>query len=534
MEDTLLSLGLLLVVAKLAEGLAIRLRQSTIAAFVLTGIVLGPILGVVEAETDLAIFFSVGVFFLFFLVGVDEIDIAGFVETLRGRFFLAASIALLVPMGASIPVAHYVLDLPWASSIAVGGLISLSSLGVVAKVLSDLGHLKEPLGLEVFTTVVIVELLGLLVVGFTLDEVGSSGEFQAWKVAALLGQIVAFALVAWVLASRLLPPLVVRLRRLLGVPQLSFGLVVGGLFLLVVGAEKIGLHGSLGALLFGTALSGISHRLRSEVLPGVRSMAHGLFIPLFFASAGLHLDTSFTSMTVVAIVSIVGVAVLSKFAGAILGSYVARLDAPLSIASGLMAKGVVEVALLLVMLDVGAISQELFSLLTIIMLVFIFVVPPFIGLAMNRAKVGAEPRAPHNVVPSYARYALDDVVVGDVLNEGRPLPRSYLTVEEFTEHWLTPEQHEYVVTDEEGKLEGVLSLHRLHRVPKFRWEHMRIRDLLHPKSPQASPNEPIDDVLERMAEHAITAIPVVDPETGVLLGEVTSREVFAVIVDANR
>ena len=67
---------------------------------------------------------------------------------------------------------------------------------------------------------------------------------------------------------------------------------------------------------------------------------------------------------------------LGKFAGAIMGSLIARLDAPLALASGLMAKGVVEVALLLVMLEVGAISQELFSLLTIIMLGFIFLVPP--------------------------------------------------------------------------------------------------------------------------------------------------------------
>ena len=287
MTEALLSLGLLLVVAKLAEGLALQLRQSALAAYVLTGILLGPVLGVVEVETDLAIFFSVGVFFLFFLIGVDELDISGFVETMRGRFFLAATIALLVPLVASLAVARYVVDLSWANSIAIAGLISLSSLGVVAKVLSDLGHLKEPLGLEIFTTVVIVELIGLLIVGFTLEDVESPGEFKAWKVAALLGQIAGFALVAWLLASRLFPPLVVRLRRVIGVPQLSFGLLIGGLFLMVVGAEEIGLHGSLGALLLGTALSGIPHRLRSEVLPGLRSMAQGLFIPLFFASAGL-------------------------------------------------------------------------------------------------------------------------------------------------------------------------------------------------------------------------------------------------------
>ena len=489
MQDALLSLGLLLVVAKLAEGLATRLRQSALGAYVLTGIVLGPVLGVVdvEAETDLTIFFSVGIIFLFFLTGIDEIDISGFVETLRGRFFLAAAVALIVPLGASLAVAHYVLEISWASSIAVAGVISLSSLGVVVKVLGDLDHLKEPLGLEIFTTVMIVELVGLLIVGFTLEEVENPGDFKVWKVAALLGQITGFALVAWVLASRLFPPMLVRLRRLLGVPQLSFGLVIGGLFLLVVGAEEIGLHGALGALLLGTALSSMPHRLRWEVLPGVRSMAQGLFIPLFFASAGLHLDTSFTTLSALTIASLVTVAVVRKFAGAALGALIARLDVPLAVASGLMAKGGVEVALLLVMLDAGAISQELFSLLTIIMLGFIFLVPVIIGLAVGRARVGEEPHAPHDVVPSFARYTLEDVNVVDIMDEGRPLPRSSLSVQDFAEHWLTPDQHHYVVAGEDGKLAGILSLHRLHGVSRDRWETTSIRGLLsQPLSPRVT------------------------------------------------
>ena len=378
---------------------------------------------------------------------------------------------------------------------------------------------------------VIVELVGLLIVGFTLEELESPGDFEAWKVAVLLGQIAGFAPVAWLLASRLFPPLVVRLRRVLGVPQLSFGLLIGGLFLIVVGAEEIGLHGSLGALLLGTALSGIPHRLRAEVLPGLRSIAQGLFIPLFFASAGLQLDASFTSLSVLTIASLVAVAVVGKFAGAMLGSLVARLDAPLAIASGLMAKGVVEVALLLVMLEVGAISQELFSLLTIIMLGFLLLVPPLIGLAVSRARVADDPHAPHDVVPSFARYALEDVSVGEVLDEGRPLPHSSLSVQDFTEHWLTPEHHDYVIVGEDDEYAGVLSLHRLRRVPRDRWEDVPIRDLLRRRSPHAMPNEPIDDVLERMADHAVTAVPVLDPETGKLLGEITSSDVFAIILD---
>ena len=110
------------------------------------------------------------------------------------------------------------------------------------------------------------------------------------------------------------------LQRLLYVPQLSFGLVLGGLFLTVVGAEKMGLHGSLGALLFGAALSGMPHQVRRDIAPGMRSAAEGLFVPLFFAAAGLHMSLSFTELPALTIAALVVVPLVGKFAGALIGA----------------------------------------------------------------------------------------------------------------------------------------------------------------------------------------------------------------------
>ena len=121
------------------------------------------------------------------------------------------------------------------------------------------------------------------------------------------------------LASRVIPPLIVLLRRLLRVPQLSFGVILGILFLVVVGAEEIGLHGSLGALLFGAALSRLPHQIRRELVPGMRSAAAGLFVPLFFSSAGLYLSTSFTALPVWTIAALVAIPAAGKFGGAALG-----------------------------------------------------------------------------------------------------------------------------------------------------------------------------------------------------------------------
>ena len=543
MVEALLALGLLLIIAKLLEGVAVRLRQSSLIAYVAAGIILGPLLGLIEPTDsnfpELAIFFAIGVIFMFFLIGVDEMDVSGLLATIRGRFFIAGFIAFALPLAFGLTVTVGVLEEDLATAIALAGILALSSLGVVARVLGDMGQLKRPLGLEVFTTVVIVEIIGLLVVSFSLQEVGREGGFRPWDVPILLLEIVAFAIGAWLLASRVFPPLVVRLRRIIGAPQMALGLITGGLFLTVVGVEQIGLHGSLGALLLGMALSGLPHRLRAEILPGVRGLAQGLFIPLFFASAGLYLDLSFTKLATLSIVAVVLAAVLGKFAGAIVGVAMARLDRPLAIASGLMGKGVVEIALLLVMLNIEVngepiISRELFSLLIVTMLGFIFLVPPIMGVAIRRVGTSEKPTLPSVLVPSFARYALDTVTVENVIDKGRQFPTESISVQKFVDFWVVPDQQDYVVVSQSGTLAGVASVHDLRKLPKDQWENTPLEKLVEPHHAVAWPDEPLDDVLERMADNRLAVLPVVDPLTKKIISSITNSDLLTTIIEPQK
>ena len=68
------------------------------------------------------------------------------------------------------------LGLDFTQALGLAGVLSLSSLGVVAKVLIDQGRLKEPVGVQTFTAVVIAELIALFVVGFAISEHFYSGE----------------------------------------------------------------------------------------------------------------------------------------------------------------------------------------------------------------------------------------------------------------------------------------------------------------------------------------------------------------------
>ena len=418
------------------------------------------------------------------------------------------------------------LGLDFTEALTMAGIFSLSSLGLVSKVLADEGHLRKPIGIQIFVTVLIAELIALLVVGFTIGE--HVTDFNLSSILILLAKIVGFTLVTWVLSSRVVPPLIVLLKRSLHVPQLSFGLLIGGLFVVVGISESVGVHGSLGALLFGAALSGLPYQLRQEIVPGMRSAAEGLFVPLFFASAGLHLSLSFTELPIVTILALVSIPLAGKFAGSLIGAFVSRLEMPFALATGLMAKGVAEIALLLVLLETGIIGDDVFSLLVLIMFAYILLAPSVINYAVNRTRPSEKTTLPGTIPASLARFALDDITVNDILDRSRSYPNSQLSVRNFVDQWIIPQQHDYLVV-ENGTVSGIVSLGMLRYLPKEAWSTTRLESVVRRKTPLARPDEPVEDVLQRMTENSLTVIPVVEEESEEFLGMVTSQDVLDLI-----
>ena len=530
-EEALLSIGLVIVVAKLVEGLLRHFRLNAIVAYTATGILLGPMAGIVEPTGELQILLGIGIFLFFFLIGLDELDISGFIAAIRGRFFVTAIISVLLSLVVALTVTSdmiydFGLGLTFTGSLALAGILSLTSLGVAAKVLIDEGRLREPIGIQIFTTALIAELLTLLLVGFTIGEHVHRLNWES--VLILPAKIAGFTVVTWVLASRVLPPLIVLLKRFLHVPQLSFGLILGGLFLTVVGAEHMGLHGSLGALLFGAALSGLPYHVRRDIVPGMRSTAEGLFVPLFFASAGLHLSLAFTELPVWTIAALVVIPLVGKFAAAYIGAVAARLDVPAALATGLMAKGVAEMALLLVLLENGMIGPDVFSLLVLIMLAYILLTPPAIRAVVNRVKPSDTVALPESLPPSLARFALDDITVGDILDRTRTYPDPAMSVRAFADQWILPHQQDYAVV-ENGELAGIASLSMLRYLPKESWATTPLRKLARRSTQHVWPEELVEDALQRMTENSLTVIPVRDRESGKFQGVVTSRQILELI-----
>ena len=303
-----------------------------------------------------------------------------------------------------------------------------------------------------------------------------------------------------------------------------------GTLLVVVGAEEVGLHGSLGALLFGAALSVLPYQVRRDIMPGMKSKAEGFFVPLFFASAGLHLSFEFLNLPPQTILALILVPLAGKFAGAFISAYITRLNAPFAIASGLMAKGVAEIALLLLLLHTEAIDKGIFSLLVLVMFGYILLTPLGITFAIRRMKRSDPVTTNERIPPSLIRFALDGIMVRDVLDRSRIYPEKSLTVRHFAENWLLPEQHDYVVVDS-GEFAGIVSVSMLRYLPHTDWEHITLDSVLRRIEPShASSDEYVEDVLQRMTENSLTVLPVNDAETGEFIGSISSYEVLEMIV----
>ena len=173
--EALFAAGLLIVFSKLLEGVLRRFRLNAIVAYTAAGILLGPVTGIVDPSGEVRVLLGVGIFLFFFLIGLDELDISGFLAAIRSRCSVAAVVSVVVSLLAALVVTFNIgfdfgLGLGFAGSLAVAGVLSLTSLGVLAKVLIDEGKLRTPIGIEMFTMALIAELLVLLVVGFSVGE----------------------------------------------------------------------------------------------------------------------------------------------------------------------------------------------------------------------------------------------------------------------------------------------------------------------------------------------------------------------------
>jgi Kef-type K+ transport system membrane component KefB len=527
--EAILYLAVLIIAAKLLGELMHRINQPAIIGNVLAGIIVGPaLLAIVEPINAIELFTSIGVFFLFFLIGLQEIDLAGIFRVMKGRIFAGSAVAFLIPFFAA-GFFGLSLDMNFTQAFAIGSVIAASSLGVTAKILSDLGKLKSAIGLEIFTVTAIVEFIAIIVTS-VLIQVNSSDVPVISEFFWLFAKMIIFFAVAGLLSVSVLPRFFRMLKKHLHGKQIYFGIVIGVILLVAYLAELSGIHGAIGALLLGIAISRMAKDEYSDISQNIGVVGHGLFIPIFFAGIGLHFSFGFLNLDLWVIAVFIGIIIGVKFVSSYIAVRIAKMRPATTVAYGVMAKGAVDLALMLSLLQANILDDDLFSLLVFGTLLTMIISSIELQRKLKKiihVKVGT---LEIGLLPIYFRRVVSDVHAIAVIVTDFPKTTPLLTIKAFLEQNelnKTP----FLVIDAQNKLVGLVSKREIDRFHKKTFDEITINDVMFKKFYTVSPDEYMYSVIQKMNSHPFDIIPIVDPKNDGVVGIVTTQGILNLLTE---
>jgi Kef-type K+ transport system membrane component KefB len=155
------------------------------------------------------------------------------------------------------------------------------------------------------------------------------------------------------------------------------------------------LEAVFGAFVVGIAIGSCRKAGAAWIVP-LRTTVFAVFAPVFFATAGLRMDlTELRRPTVLGTaLCILALAVFGKFVGAYFGARLARLNRweALAIGAGMNARGVIEVIVALVGLQLGVLTTATYTVVVLVAIVTSLMAPPILKFAMARVEDTAEER----------------------------------------------------------------------------------------------------------------------------------------------
>jgi len=525
--ESILYLSILVIGAKVFGELFHRIKQPTIIGNVLAGIILGPALfSIVQPLDEIELFISIGVFFLFFLIGLEEIDLPGLFRVLRKRIFLGSAVGFLVPFSIASVFALSI-DISLVQSLALASVIGASSLGVTAKVLTDLGKLRSTIGLEIFTITAIIEFIAIVITSviIQIDETQSLALIDfAW----LFGKMIIFFVGAGLISVFILPRFFRFIKNHFEAEQIYFGIVIGMILLVAYLAEISGIHGAIGALLLGIAVSRMTRSEYLEISKNVKAVGYGIFIPIFFAGIGLHFSPNFIDLPIEVIFGFLIIIVGGKFFGSYLAVRIAKMRPLTTVAYGVMSKGAVDLALMLALLETGLLEDNLFSLLVFGTLITMTISSVELQRKLKKliqVKIGSSELG---FLPVYFKRAVSDHTAIKVTEQNYQRSNSFTTISEALKKSDVGGNKIILVFDVDDKhLLGLVSKKELKKIPKDSQKNITMGQICFKKFHFVFPDEFLYTVIQKMNSHPFDSIPVISRTVEQnVIGVVTSEKIM--------
>jgi Kef-type K+ transport system membrane component KefB len=388
--EVLRNILVVLIAAKLAAELAERAGIPAVVGEIVAGILVGPsVLGLVHGGDEvLQTLGEIGVILLLLDVGL-EMDLVELGRVGRASL-LVATVGVVTPLVLGVGAMEAFVTDDFNVALFVGAALTATSVGITARVFSDLRAMATTEARVVLGAAVADDVMGLVVLTVVVRLV-TEGTVSLVSVAGIVVGAVAFLVVGVVIGMRVAPPLfraveqVSRSTGTLVALALAFTLAFAEL------ADAARLAPIVGAFVAGIALnrSDQSDRIRRELTP----VGH-LFIPVFFLQIGIDADiASFGEPAVLRDAAILlVVAVVGKLVSP-LGAAGTPGDRPL-IGLGMLPRGEVGLIFATIGLANGVLDDHLYAALLLVVLVTTLATPQLLKARYSRLRARARPAGP--------------------------------------------------------------------------------------------------------------------------------------------
>jgi Kef-type K+ transport system membrane component KefB len=374
LRELLLGLAVIWIATRLAGEAMERLGQPAVLGELLAGVLVGPgVLGLVHESEVLHALAELGVLILLFEVGLES-DVSELTRT-GPQSAAVAVVGVVVPFAVGFAVTR-AFGHPVLVAVVVGAALTATSVGITARVLADLGRLRDASARVVLGAAVADDILGLLILAVVTGLL-ATGAVSGGGVALIALEASAFLFVAIALGIRLTPVLVravtgLRVRGSLIVSSVAFAV------LLAAASEALGLATIIGAFAAGLVLA--TTEQREPIVERIRPVAD-LFVPIFFATIGMKvrpadLNPFAPDATFVFAMALTVLAVASKLAAGL--AVYQRGVRRWPVAVGMIPRGEVGLIFAGSGLAAGVLTPPLYSALVAMVMVTTFVAPPWL------------------------------------------------------------------------------------------------------------------------------------------------------------
>ena len=404
-------LVVLLLVGRLLGEALLRMGQPAVMGQLMAGLVLGPsLLGALFPDLHQALFPAMkeqkamldavsqfGVLLILLLTGM-ETDLK--LVRSSSRASISASVCgIIIPFVLGYALGEFLPDsmIPdpekrLITSLFLGTALSIASVKIVATVVREMNFLRRTVGQVILGSAIVDDTIGWIIIA-VIFGLALQGAVDPISIAKSVIGTLAFMAFSLTIGRRLVS-LVIRWVNDTFVSE--FAVITAILLIMCVMAlitDLIGVHTVLGAFVAGI-LVGESPILTRHIDEQLRGLIIAFFMPVFFGSAGLSADLTVLKDPNLLLLTagLIAIATIGKFGGAFLGGEIGGLNRreALALATGMNARGSTEVIVATFGLSMGALSQNLFTMIVTMAILTTLAMPPTLRWALGHLPMRKE------------------------------------------------------------------------------------------------------------------------------------------------